>query len=442
MRLGNALSAVRGVNAQDMRAEVNSSWLSNGMRVTTMKLPWAKSVCIGVWFKVGSAHDGENELGMAHFVEHLLFKGTKRHTGKKIAQVVDELGAYLEAFTERELTCYYARVLPEGVSKMLKLMAELVTEPAICARDIKIEQDVVLSEITEVNDDPEELVQELLLEALWDAHPLARPVLGKPETVKSFTAKSVKSFLKRFYTPDNAVVTASGCLEHERFVEELQEAFGSFNGKAQTLRITPPIPKPHPKVVEKKAAQAHVCIGSHGFSQRQRKQFLCMILLDLILGGNASSRLFQTIRERLGLAYSIGSMSVGMRDAGFLAISFSCLPENVGKVAVMLKRELQKLLRGGMKQSELERAKMQLRSSMIMSLESVMGQMLQMGRQLVYFDKLVPNEEVLASLNSITIEDVMETAFKLFGHGKLAVSIVSTLDAQSAEKVVQTLTEI
>lgn len=422
--------------------EVKSSSLSNGMKVTTMRLPWAKSVCIGIWFKAGSAHEDESELGMAHFVEHLLFKGTKRRTGKRIAQVVDELGAYLEAFTERELTCYYARVLPDGLSRMLKLMAELVTEPAICARDIKVEQDVVLSEISEINDDPEELSQELLLEALWDGHPLARPVLGKPETVKSFTVKSVRSFLKRFYTPDNAIVTASGCLEHEHFVEELQKAFKSFNGKAQVMKITPPVPKPQSKFVEKNIAQTHVCVGSHGFSQRQRKKFLCMILLDLILGGNASSRLFQTIRERLGLAYSINSASVGMRDAGFLAISFSCLPENVGKVAAILRRELRKLLNSGVSKSELERAKTQLRSSMVMSLESVMGQMLQMGRQLVYFGKLIPHEEILACINSITPEDVMETASKLFKNGKLAISLVGMLDAQRVEEVTQILREI
>ncbi|MCS7253265.1 MAG: pitrilysin family protein [Armatimonadota bacterium] len=423
------------------QVEVKSSLLSNGMQVTTMRLPWAKSIAIGIWFKAGSAYECEDELGMAHFVEHLLFKGTKRHTGRRIAQVVDELGAYLEAFTERELTCYYARVLPDGLSKMLRLMAELVSEPEMSVKDIKVEQDVVLSEISEVNDTPEELVQELLLEALWDGHPLARPVLGKPESVKSFTAKSVKSFLKRFYTPDNAVVTASGCLEHERFVEELQKAFGSFNGKAQVPKLFPPVPKPQLKIAKREIAQAYVCIGSHGFSQRQRKRFLCMVLLDFILGGNASSRFFQSIRERLGLAYSIGSVSIGMRDAGFLVILFNCLPENVEKTAVALRHEIQKLLENGIRKSELRRAKAQLRSSLTMSLESVMGQMLQMGRQLIYFNKLIPSEELLSNIDSITPEDVMETAFKLFERGKLAVSFVGSLDPLKVEKIAKILTE-
>lgn len=420
--------------------EIKSSVLSNGMKVMTLKLPWAKSIAIGIWFKVGSAHEREDELGMAHFIEHLLFKGTRRHTGRKMAQVVDELGAYLEAFTERELTCYYARVLPEGLSKMLRLMAELVMEPAICPRDIKVEQDVVLSEITEVNDTPEELVQELFLQALWDEHPLARPVLGKPETVKSFTVKSIKSFLKRFYTPDNALVTASGILEHDKLVEELQNAFKPFNGKAQASRITPPKPKPQLKVITKEIAQAYMCVGSHAFSQRQRKKFLCTILLDLVLGGNASSRLFQSVRERLGLAYSIGSISVGMRDAGFFAISFNCLPENVEKTALVLRREIQKLLKKGISKCELKRAKTQLRSSMTMSLESVMGQMLQMGRQLAYFGKPISAGELLTTLNELTLDEVMEVASELLDHDKMAVSFVGPLDEQKVESIADILT--
>ena len=422
--------------------KVASCTLSNGMKVVTVGLPWAKSIAVGLWFKVGTAHENEDELGIAHFTEHLLFKGTKKHTGRRIAQVVDELGAYLEAFTEKEMTCYYARVLPEGLSKILSLMAELVTEPAINPKEVKVEQEVVLSEITEVNDTPEELVQELLLEALWDAHPLARPVLGKPETVKSFTTKSVRSFMKRFYAPDNAVVTASGCLEHERFVDELQKAFKAFNGKAMRVKLKPPKPKPNLKAVMRDIGQAYVCVGSHGFSQRERKQFICMVLLDLMLGGNASSRLFQSIREKLGLTYSIGTMSVGMKNAGFLAISFNCASKNVKRAAEELNKEINKLLKYGVGEKELERAKRQLRSSMLMSLESVTGLMLQAGRQLIYFDRLLAMEDLLSQVNSVAVDDVMAIANELFTRDRMAVSIVGPLEERNAEAIADILTTV
>jgi len=333
-------------------------------------------------------------------------------------------------------------VLPEGLSKILSLMAELVIEPAINPKEVKVEQEVVLSEITEVNDTPEELVQELLLEALWDAHPLARPVLGKPETVKSFTAKSVKSFMRRFYTPDNAVVTASGCLEHERFVDELQKAFKSFNGRAMRIKLKPPKPKPNLKAVTRDIGQAYVCVGSHGFSQRERKQFICMVLLDLMLGGNASSRLFQSIREKLGLTYSIGTVSVGMKNAGFLAISFSCANKNVKRAAEELNREINKLLKHGVGEKELERAKRQLSSSMLMSLESVTGLMLQAGRQLIYFDRLIAMDEIISQVNTVTVEDVMAIANELFTRERMAVSIVGPLKEKNAEAIADILTSV
>ncbi|HID08081.1 MAG TPA: insulinase family protein, partial [Armatimonadetes bacterium] len=359
--------------------DVSVAKLDNGMRVLTCKLSWAKSIAIGVWFRVGSMHERNDEHGIAHFTEHLLFKGTRRHSGRAIARLIDDMGAYLEAFTERELTCYYARVLPEYLPRMVKLMAELITEPALRHRDIIVEREVVLAEINEANDTPDELVQDAFMEAIWNGHPLARSVLGKPETVRQFTVDSVMEFMQRFYTADNAIVTAAGCVDHERFVDAVERAFNSFGGHARMPRNSAPHARRGVKAIPRSMAQLYFCIGMQAFSQRQRRCFLASILLDLIMGGNASSRLFQSIRERLGLAYSIGTTVMGLCDAGLFAITGSCTPNHLNRVLTALHREINALLEKGIKRTELERAKMQLRASTVMAQESVMGQMFQMG---------------------------------------------------------------
>lgn len=414
--------------------------LPNGIRLVVQSIPWARTVAVGFWLDVGTKDERDEEAGLAHFLEHMLFKGTRHHTGRQIAQLIDALGGSMDAFTEKELTCFHLRVLPEHLRRGLNLVRELLTEPSLRPKDIEVEKSVVLAEIQSVEDTPEDLVGEVFFEALWDGHPLSRPILGTKETVTRFRRATLLKFLRRHYTPHRMVIAAAGALHESAFVDLVNEVFGTWrrSDNSPLSDILPPTPFAQLRSVTRNTEHFYFTIGVPSFPATDPAHYPAA-LLDIIIGGGASSRLFMEVRERRGLAYAIGSFTVAFKKAGFFAISGSCAPKAAPRLFQVLRNELRRLRKEGLRNGEMERAKTQLKLSLVTAQESVMGTMMRLGRQMLYFGRPIPMEDILAQVERVTADDLMAIAEQLLGSCAFAASFVGPMSASEGERLWATL---
>ena len=414
--------------------------LPNGIRLVAQSIPWAQTVAVGIWLDVGTKDERNEEAGLAHFLEHMLFKGTRRHTGRRIAQLIDALGGNMDAFTEKELTCFHLRVLPEHLRRGLNLVRELLTEPSLRSKDIEVEKSVVLAEIQSVEDTPEDLVGEIFFEALWDGHPLSRPILGTKETVTRFRRATLLKFLRRHYTPHRMVIAAAGALHESAFVDLVNEVFGTWrrSDNSPLSDIPPPTPFARLRSVTRNTEHFYFTIGVPSFPATDPAHYPAA-LLDIIVGGGASSRLFMEVRERRGLAYAIGSFSAAFKQAGFFAISGSCAPDKAPQLFRVIRNELRRLLKEGLRNGEIERAKTQLKLSLVTAQESVTGTMMRLGRQMLYFGRPIPIEDILHRIEAVTEEEVLAIASQLFQKHPFAAAFVGPMDEQATEPLWETL---
>jgi len=416
--------------------------LSNQLRVAYQFAPWSHTIAVGLWIGVGSKDEKAGEEGLAHFLEHMLFKGTKRRTARQVAQLIDALGGNFDAFTEKELTCFYFRVLPEHLPQGLGLLCEILTEPLLRLKDIEVEKGIVLAEIQNVEDTPEELVGETFFEALWNGHPLSRPILGTKESVQKFRRSQLVHFLRRYYTPERAYLVGAGAMEPSRFLDLAAEYLGEWQNRshsAATLEV-PPQPNSSLRFIPRQTEHFYFTFGVPSFPVTDTAHYPAAVL-DIVVGGGASSRLFMEVREKRGLAYSIGSLSAAFKQAGFFAIGGSCAPKEAEKVMQVIAKELKKLCRKGVHNGELERAKTQLKLSIIMAQESVTGMMMRLGRQLYYFGKFIPVADILHRIDQVTMEEVTQIAKKLFAAGKFAAAFLGPLKESDAERLLAILNE-
>lgn len=422
--------------------EITLTCLPNGLRVAYHPVPWSHTVSVGVWIGVGTKDEEKGEEGIAHFLEHILFKGTKRKTGRQIAKLIDALGGNVDAFTEKELTCFYMRVLPEHLPQGLSLLKELLTEPLLRPKDIEVEKNIILSEIQNFEDTPEELVGEIFFEALWDGHPLSRPILGTRESVQKFRRSTLLRFLHRHYIPENIVVSGAGAVEPSKFINLVSEHFGDWHNRRNNhpKEELPPTPKPSLRFVRRQTEHFYFTLGVHGFPITDPTHYPASVV-DVIVGGGASSRLFMEVREKRGLAYAIGSLSAAFKQAGFFAIGGSCSPSDAEKVIRLVAKELKRLCRNGVGKEEMERAKTQLKLSIIMAQESVTGLMMRLGRQLHYFGKPIPVEEIVRNIDRVTQDDVVNIARKLFVENKFAAAFLGPIKDDDAERLLAILNE-
>jgi predicted Zn-dependent peptidase len=397
--------------------------LDGGLRLITETMPHVRSVTIGVWLTRGSRHETDQHGGIAHFVEHMLFKGTDTRSAEDIAQAIDSIGGQLDAFTAKEYASYYIKVLDEHVPLAVELLSDIVRRPAFEADEIEREKKVILEEIKMVEDTPDDLVHELFTQHFWEGHPLARPILGSPETVESLNRDTILDYFGRAYVAPNMIISAAGNLEHARVRDLVLGAFDGLTPSAE--RPNGPVPRVSPQVITraKELEQSHLCIGTHSYPQSHDDRYVSYIL-NTVLGGSMSSRLFQNIREKRGLAYSVFSGLSAYRDAGNLTIYAGCANEAVGEVIDLCVEELKGMKRGPVPDSEVRRAKDHLKGSLMLSLENTASRMSHLARQEIYFDRHFGLDETLAGVEAVSTDDIQRVAADLFSNGSLAATVV------------------
>jgi predicted Zn-dependent peptidase len=390
-------------------------------------MPHVRSVSIGVWLARGSRHEPQDQSGIAHFVEHMLFKGTATRNAEDIAQTIDSIGGQMDAFTAKEYASYYIKVLDDHLPLAVDVLSDIVRRPAFSPEDIEREKKVVLEEIKMVEDTPDDLVHELFTEHFWEGHPLGRPILGTPETVEALTADKLRGYFNDAYAADNMIVAAVGNIDHERVRELVSRYFGDVPRRGMTLVDSPPHVVPSIIIRNKELEQSHVCLGTSGYRQDHEDRYASYVL-NTVLGGSMSSRLFQNVREKRGLAYAVFSGLSAYRDAGSVTVYAGCANNAVGELVDVVVAELRRLKEDPPPDSELRRAKDHLKGSLMLNLESTSSRMSHLARQEIYFDRQFGLDETLEGVERVTRADLQRVACDLFADGALAATVLGSVN--------------
>lgn len=399
-------------------AVVRRSILPGGVRVLTEAMPGQRSASIGFWVGVGSRDEADGQHGSTHFLEHLLFKGTGRRTALEIASAFDEVGGESNAATAKESTCYYARVLDTDLPMAIDVIADMITSAVLDADELEQERDVILEEIAMDGDDPTDVAHEHFVAAVLGEHPLGRPIGGTPEAIKAVPRDSVVSHYQRYYRPDELVVTAAGGLDHEivcaLVLDALRTAGWELTEGAAPVarRTTAPAPiagRPGLRVVKRQVEQANVIMGCPSITATDSRRYV-MSVLNAVLGGGMSSRLFQEIREKRGLVYSTYSFASAYADAGYFGIYGGCAPAKVPQVISLMAAELEKLAENGISEEELRKAVGQLRGGIVLALEDTGSRMSRLGRAELVSGEFQDIEETLAQIAAVTAGEVQDLA--------------------------------
>ena len=402
---------------------VKTETFPSGLRLVTETLPHVRSVAIGVWLTRGSRHESDEEAGIAHFVEHMLFKGTHRRSARELAQAIDSVGGQVDAFTSKEYVGYYIKVLDEHVPIALDLLSDMLLNPALTEQDITREQGVVLEEIKMVEDAPDDLVHEMFAQKFWTRHPLGRPILGTVETVSSFSQDRLREYFRRTYVAPHLVVAAAGHLDHDKLRDQVALAFEPLSPVKSDVPGTTPEMSPGVEERIKDIEQSHVCLGTTAYGERHDDRH-AVFVLNTILGASMSSRLFQHIREERGLAYSVFSNLTTYTDTGMISIYAGCAADKVDEVISLSLDELQALRTTTVPDEELRRAKDHLKGSVMLGLENTSSRMSHLARQEMVFGRHYTFDEILANIEAVTAEDVERVAQDLFRDGGLVASLV------------------
>jgi len=386
-----------------------------------------RSVSIGVWLTRGSRHESADKSGIAHFVEHMLFKGTATRSAEDIAQAIDSIGGQLDAFTAKEYASYYIKVLDEHLPLAMDILTDIVRNPAFSVEDIEREKKVVVEEIKMVEDTPDDLVHELFTQGFWENHPLGRPILGTRETVESFSAEVLREYFQQAYTARNLIVSAVGNVEHERVRELVEKGFGSLPANGSVLGEHAPQVVPKVLIRNKELEQSHLCVGVSSYPQNHDDRY-ASYLLNTLLGGSMSSRLFQNVREKRGLAYAVFSGLSAYRDAGSFTVYAGCSNDAVGQVIDLVVEELRGVKQTPVPAAELQRAKDHLKGSLMLSLENTASRMSHLARQEIYFDRQFGLDETLQGIERVTAADVQRVASDLFRNGSLSATVLGNVN--------------
>jgi predicted Zn-dependent peptidase len=386
-----------------------------------------RSVSIGVWLARGSRHEPAEQSGIAHFVEHMLFKGTATRSAEDIAQTIDSIGGQMDAFTAKEYASYYIKVLDEHLPLAVEVLSDIVMRPAFAPDDLEREKKVVLEEIKMVEDTPDDLVHELFVERFWHNHPLGRPILGTKETVESLTAEGLRRYFKSVYTAPTIIIAVVGNIEHQAARALVEKCFEGLPTSSQPIVDAPPRVVPSVLIRNKELEQSHVCLGTRGYQQDHADRYSSYVL-NTILGGSMSSRLFQNVREKRGLAYAVFSGLSAYRDAGSMTIYAGCANEAVDELIDVVIAELRRLKDEPLPESELRRSKDHLKGSLMLNLESTSSRMSHLARQEIYFDRHFGLDETLAGIEAVTVDEIQRVARDLFADGALAATVVGAVN--------------
>jgi predicted Zn-dependent peptidase len=390
--------------------------LPGGLRIVSEAMPGARSASIGVWVGVGSRDETPSLAGTSHFLEHLLFKGTTSRSALEIASAMDAVGGELNAFTEKEHTCYYATVLDRDLPLAVEIVSDVVLDATISAPDVEVERSVVLEEIAMRDDDPADLVHDEFSSALLGDSPLGRPILGTEDSIRALTRRQIAGYYGRRYEPGSMVLAAAGNLDHAALVAQVRRVFAGRldDAPAVSSRRNSPVARPlqTSRVVEDDTEQANIIVGTHGLSRHDERRF-ALGVLSAALGGGMSSRLFQSIREQRGLAYSVYSFTSAYADTGILGAYAGCQPGKADEVVELLVRGLDEAAAGELTVPEIERGKGQMRGGLVLGLEDAGSRMSRIGKSELVFSDVMGVDELLARIDAVTAEDVAEVAGEL-----------------------------
>jgi predicted Zn-dependent peptidase len=408
--------------------DIEMTTLTNGVRVITEVMPHVRSISVGIWIGTGSRRETSDQNGISHFIEHMLFKGTTSRSAEDIARSVDSVGGNLDAFTAKELVCFNTKVLDEHLPRAFDVLADLVLHPLFRDEDIDKEKGVILEEIKMDADSPDYLVHEIFSANFWKDHPLGKPILGTRETVKRFDRQMIDEYYRAVYAPSNLLLTAAGNLKHDVLVNLVRQHFESLppNGTAPLDQV----PATHARIAlrnKKSLEQVHMCLGVPSYPLPHEERFACYVL-NTLLGGGMSSRLFQNIRERQGLAYAVFSELSPYRDTGCLSIYAGTSVESVGKVVESIIKEFQQLKQETIGEEEVRRAKDHLKGSLMLSLESTSSRMSNLARQEMYFGRFFTLDELVESVEQVTADDVQRIARAFFDPKQIALTVLGNLD--------------
>ncbi len=408
--------------------DIEMTTLANGVRIITETMPHVRSVSVGIWIGAGSRRESPEQNGVSHFIEHMLFKGTTRRSAEDIARSVDSIGGNLDAFTAKELVCFNTKVLDEHLSLAFDVLADLVLHPLFRPEDIEKEKGVILEEIKMEADSPDYLVHEIFSSNFWKDHPLGKPILGTRESVKRLDRDTILGYYAEVYSPANLIVTGAGNLTHERLVDLVREHFDTLPPGAPQRPEN--VPSTHARIAlrhKKALEQVHMCLGVPSYPLPHQERFACYVL-NTLLGGGMSSRLFQNIRERQGLAYAVFSELNPYRDTGCLSIYAGTSLESARKVVQSIMNEFRELKEKPIPDEELRRAKDHLKGSLMLSLESTMSRMSNLARQEMYFSRFFTLDELVESIESVTAGDVQRIAVTFFDPKQIALTVLGNLE--------------
>ena len=402
--------------------------LINGIRIVTEEIPYVNSVSIGIWVKVGSRYENVDNNGISHFIEHMLFKGTKNRSAKEIANSIDKIGGQLNAFTSKECTCFYAKVLDTHFDIALDVLADMFFNSNFSSEEIDKERGVVIEEINMYEDSPEDLVHDLFSQAVWSGNPLGMSILGTEETLENLNREKIVQYFNENYIPQNIVISVVGNFKHSEVVDKIRGYFDKAEQRDNgTANILVPRFEPEYTLKSKVTEQVHLCMGFNGVDIKS-KAFYPMLILNNVFGGAMSSRLFQKIREDRGLAYSVFSYPSSFEDCGLFSIYAGAKPDNLKSVAELIMEEIRFVKESGITEEELYDSKEQLKGSYILGLESTSGRMISIGKSELLLEKIYSPAEILERIDKVDMESVNSIIKHIFDTDNMGVAVIGSME--------------
>ena len=408
--------------------------LDNGLRVITEEIPYLRSVSIGVWVVTGSRDERPHENGISHFIEHLLFKGTEKRTAFDIAKEIDSVGGTLNAFTGREYTCFYAKVIDQNLPLAIDLLSDIFLHSLMDLKDVEKERMVILQEIKMVEDTPDDYIHDLFNRVCWGDHPLGFPIYGTSELVQSFRQDQLQQFFKENYPPERIVVCAAGNLKHRQVVDMIEKTFGKILKSDRAWGRKKPDPVSTTNIWKRDLEQVHFCLGTRGLQYNHSLRFASYVL-NTILGGGMSSRLFQEIRENRGLAYSVYSYLPTYIDSGLVVVYAGTSEDSFQEVIDLVLNEFNHIKKGPLKNGELETAKEQLKGNLLLSMESSDNLMTRLAKNEIYFQSYLPVGMILKGIDEVEEETVRQLANEIFDERLFCLTVLGPTNGNHLDKV-------
>ncbi len=409
----------------------NKTTLENGVRILTEKMPYSRSVSMGVWVSVGARDEEAAESGLCHFIEHMIFKGTRKRSAFQIAKEFDAIGGYSNAFTAMENTCYHAKVLDSHLETMVDILTDIFLNSVFDSREVEKERPIIFQEIGMLEDSPDEYLHLLAGQTFWGDHPLGRSILGTRENIRNLSAEDIRAFFRRLYQPDRMIISAAGNVEHDRIVDLVGPLFETLECRNGLPARRKPQPHARVNVCFRELEQTHICVAGRGLSITDPERYK-FSLLNTIFGGNMSSRLFQEIRERRGLAYSVYAFSNSYFDSGMSGASAGVDPTNARESVRLILEQMRRLAAEPVSDAELRAAKEYTKGNLLLATENNDNQMVRLAQNEFHFGREVPLSEVVSNIEATSAADILELARRIFRPGENAITIVGPVSDPAA----------